>query len=127
MKKILLVDNQAHVLRVVKMSLDRNGYDVDAVLCPDVALTLLKEQHYDAVVIDQDMRKMTGQQLIEAVHREYPGNLPLLYLVVTDYDERIEAWANALPYTEMLEKPVSLRWLVSSLNNHFGHYRRTAS
>ncbi len=127
MKKILLVDNQAHVLRVIKMSLDRNGYEVDAVLCPDVALRLLREQHYDAVVVDQDMTKMTGQQLIEIVHRDHPGHLPLQYLVVSEYDSEIDAWINAMPNTEMLEKPVSLRWLVSSLNNHFGHYQRTGS
>ena len=32
LRRILLVDDEAHVLRVLRLSLDRNGYEIDTAL-----------------------------------------------------------------------------------------------
>ena len=58
LKRILLVDDQAHVLRVIKLSLDRNGFEVDTALSGDTALAMLKSagahasdnRHYDCLL-----------------------------------------------------------------------------
>jgi len=60
MKRILLVDSQAHILRVMKLSLGRNGYEVDTALNGEVALEKMRETHYDVLIADKDLNSMTG-------------------------------------------------------------------
>jgi len=104
MKRILLVDNQAHVLRVMKLSLDRNGYEVDTALSADVALRMLRETRYDVLITDNALTKMDGQQLIDTVSEQFQSRAPIMFL------------------TECMEKPISLRYLVGRLNELFGKY-----
>jgi len=127
MKRILLVDNQAHVLRVMKLSLDRNGYEVDTALSGDVALRMLRETRYDVLITDNALTKMDGQQLIDTVSEQFQSRAPIMFLVtdqdVSDQDiEPLERWSEAYDRTECMEKPISLRYLVGRLNELFGKY-----
>jgi two-component system alkaline phosphatase synthesis response regulator PhoP len=120
MKRILLVDAQAHVLRVMKLNLDRNGYEVDTALNGETALRLLREQHYDVLITGSDVAHIDEHQLCRKVQNMFSVNAPLI-LVVADGDSEPEAsaWIEKLPNVERLEKPVSLRWIVARLNAYF--------
>ena len=127
MKKILLIDDQAHVLRVIKLSLDRNGYEVDTALTGEIALRMMSEHRYDVLITDLSMPTMTGPQLCEAVHRDFDDRLPLMFIVADHIDETLVDWARGFPLVEFLEKPMSLRWLVARLNEYFGCYEKTGT
>ena len=127
MKRILLVDDQAHVLRVIKLSLDRNGFEVDTALSGEIALKMLREANYNVVITDIDMPILNGQELCEAIQREFVEDAPLCMLVVADGDEISDEWLASIDRTELVEKPMSLRWLVSRLNEYFGHFGKVAS
>lgn len=127
MKSILLVDDQAHVLRVVKLSLDRNGFEVDTALGGSVALQMMQERSYDVVITASDMPSMTGKQLCESIQRDFSQALPLVFVLINDDSAQETVWSNPMPMTELVEKPMSLRWLVARLNEYFGHYDRVAN
>ena len=127
MKRILLVDDQAHVLRVIKLSLDRNGFEVDTALSGEIALKMLREASYNVVITDIDMPNLNGQDLCEAIQREFAGDAPLCMLVVAESDQIPEEWLASIKMTELVEKPMSLRWLVSRLNEYFGHFGKAAN
>lgn len=122
MKRILLVDNQAHVLRVMKLSLDRNGYEVDTALSADVALRMLRETKYDALITDNGLTKVDGQQLIDTISDQFQSRAPAMFLVTEQAAEALEEWSNTIDRAECLEKPISLRYLVGRLNELFGKY-----
>lgn len=122
MKRILLVDNQAHVLRVMKLSLDRNGYEVDTALSADVALRMLRETTYDVLITDNELEKMDGQQLIDTVADQFKSRAPAMFLVTEQGAECLEQWSLEIDRTECMEKPISLRYLVGRLNELFGIY-----
>jgi|GEM_PF-1072231 len=122
MKRILLVDNQAHVLRVMKLTLDRNGYEVDTALSPDVALRMLRETKYDVLIADNGLEKMDGQQLIDTVADQFKSRAPAMFLVTEQDAESLEQWSGDIERTECMEKPISLRYLVGRLNELFGKY-----
>ena len=122
MKRILLVDNQAHVLRVMKLSLDRNGYEVDTALSGDVALRMLRETKYDVLIADNGLTKMDGQQLIDTIAEQFKSRAPAMFLVTEQAADSTEAWSSAIDGAECLEKPISLRYLVGRLNELFGKY-----
>ena len=128
MKRILLVDDEAHVLRVMKLSLERNGYDVDTALSGDVALSMLREQDYHALITDLDMPKMSGRHLCKTVRSRHGDSILIFVIVSTASDDAVDAvpeqldWIKSEVNMEALEKPVSLRWIVARLNEFFGDY-----
>lgn len=122
MKRILLVDNQAHVLRVMKLTLDRNGYEVDTALSADVALRMLRETTYDVLIADNGLEKMDGQQLIDTIADQFKSRAPAMFLVTEQDAESLERWSVDIDRTECMEKPISLRYLVGRLNELFGKY-----
>ena len=122
MKRILLVDNQAHVLRVMKLTLDRNGYEVDTALSGAVALRMLREIQYDVLITDNGLEKLNGQQLIDAINEQFRSRAPVMFLVTDKPAEELAQWSSTAARTECLEKPISLRYLVGRLNEMFGPY-----
>ena len=125
MKRILLVDDEAHVLRVMKLSLERNGYDVDTALSGDVALSMLREQDYHALITDSDMPKMSARHLCKTVRSRHGDSILIFVIVSTasvdSVPERLD-WIKSEVNMEALETPVSLRWIVARLNEFFGDY-----
>jgi len=126
MKRILLVDSQAHILRVMKLSLDRNGYEVDTALNGEVALEKMRETHYDVLIADKDLSSMTGQQLLAAVSAHFNMDIylevPKMFLITSENASDLSDIEQNDANFECLEKPVSLRYLVARLNELFGAY-----
>lgn len=115
-RRILLVDEQAHVLRVMRLNLDRLGYLVDTAVNSENALLLLRKHRYDALIMTSDMPDMSTQQLCENATRDCGTTVPLM-LISGGGDD---SWVDASSIVERLDKPVSLRWIVARLGEVFG-------
>ncbi len=119
MKKILLVDDEPHVLKVLKHFLDKNGYAVTMVNNGLQALDEIASSQPDVVITDVQMPKMTGQELCEKVIEQYPGNGPHMIVMTSRTDQGLREWVKDKPNLEFLEKPLSPRMLVSRLREYF--------
>jgi len=109
------VDNQAHVLRVMKSILDRSGYDVESATSADLALARIRESHFDALLIDNGLEKLDGQQLIFTINDQFCHRAPAMFLV-TDLDtDKLQQWCSQFERTECIEKPISINYLSSRL------------
>lgn len=117
-RKVLLVDEQAHILRVMRLNLDRHGYEVDMALCSENALSLIRENQYDVLIITSDLPDMTAKTLCENLEQQLVSNRPLI-LVGAREDE---IWLESSAAAERLDIPVSLRWIVARLSEAFGDY-----
>ena len=117
-RRILLVDEEAHVLRVMRLNLDRHGYEVDTALSCESALQSLREQPYDVVIMSGEMPDMSAQHLCENVASQTKDGVPLMLIMASPDD----AWIDTLSCVERLDKPVSLRWIVARLSERFGDY-----
>jgi DNA-binding response OmpR family regulator len=115
-RKVLLIDEQAHVLRVIRLNLDRHGYEVEMAVSSENALNMVQENQYDAVIITSDLPDMSTQQLCELIELKAGRHCPLTLVGADEND----GWINSLLSAERLEKPVSLRWIVARLSNAFG-------
>ena len=115
-RRVLVVDDEAHVLRVLRLSLDRNGYDVDTALDGEVALRMLCERRYAALITSSELAP-AGRGLCDSVRRRHGAAAPLM--LVMDGDDRDQAsWGDEPNGVERVERPVSLRWIVARLNQH---------
>jgi CheY-like chemotaxis protein len=118
-KRVLVADDQAHVIRVVKLKLEHSGYAVDTAKNGLEALEKLRRDRYDVLITDMEMPRMDGQALCNAMHAELTDGVPLTLIVTGKTDEPLRQWASSLPNTRFLEKPLSLRSLTTYLSEYF--------
>ncbi|WP_051971633.1 response regulator [Massilia sp. 9096] len=117
---ILLVDDEPHVTRVLRLTLEKQGYSVTVAHDGNAALERMKERLPDVLISDIQMDGMDGRTLCPIARKTYPDHdfLILVMTSMTALEER--SWARELPNTEFLEKPLSPRQLVARLSRHFG-------
>jgi Response regulator containing CheY-like receiver, AAA-type ATPase, and DNA-binding domains len=77
--KILLVDDDPGLLRLLKIRVAASGYEVDAVENGEKALARLPLFQPQVVIADLRMDKMDGMALFEALHDQHP-TLPVIIL-----------------------------------------------
>ena len=63
--RVLVVDDEPTICRALKIALHRAGYDVTATESGDRAHDLLREQHFDCLIVDLRMPEMRGDVLYE--------------------------------------------------------------
>ena len=70
MPKILIIDDQAPIRRVLRDILENESYQVEDVGSGLEALQIIKEQDFDAVFCDIKMPEMDGMEVLEALKQE---------------------------------------------------------
>ncbi len=118
-KKILLVDDQQHINRILQRSLVQRGYEVEVAGNGEQALDLLRSADFDVVITDYQMPRMNGIILCETFQKDYPDNNTLMILSTAVADEKLQSWASQMRNTLYLEKPVSMRRLGDILQRYF--------
>ena len=115
MKRILIVDDEAHITLVLKLHLERAGYGVETASNGKAGLEAVTRQSPDALITDIQMPLMTGRELCVAIGKLLPERtFPILVMTSrTDREER--EWTAAIPLLEFLEKPVSMRSVLARL------------
>lgn len=77
--RILLVDDDASILRLLSMRLESVGYDVLTAESGERALKILETKLVDVMMTDLKMEGMNGLELFSAVQQRHPG-LPVIML-----------------------------------------------
>jgi CheY-like chemotaxis protein len=119
-KKVLIVDDEAPIRRVLEFKLKNSGYRVLIAKNGAQGLELIKTQQPDAVITDIMMPEMDGQQLCEQSNG-LKKKRPFLTIVVTcriAQDE--QQWINKMQDTLFMEKPFSPARLVECIDQYFG-------
>jgi CheY-like chemotaxis protein len=120
MKSILVVDDEPRATRVIKLSLERGGYQVEVASNGEEALEKVLRGSFDAVVTDIMMPRMTGREFCEQLQERIPDRKFFIFVATSSADDEIEEWCRDLPRSEFLEKPLSIRHLMARLRHHLG-------
>lgn len=109
--KILMVDDEARMRKLVRDFLTRSGYDVVEAGDGEEALNVFFEnQDIKLIILDVMMPKMDGYQVCEEVRRY--SKVPIIMLTAKS-DERDELKGFDLGIDEYVTKPFSPRTLVA--------------
>jgi DNA-binding response OmpR family regulator len=68
--RVLLVDDEADVVHLVKVGLERDGFEVDGYTDPVLALQNFKSGLYQLLVLDIKMPRMDGIELFNRIKKE---------------------------------------------------------
>ncbi len=116
-KKVLVVDDEIHIVHVVAIKLRNNDYEVITAENGAEAFKLACEVHPDIVVTDFQMPVMTGLELVEKLRQtEETKNTPVIMLTARSFaieDEQKEK----LQISECLSKPFSPKELLRSIED----------
>jgi CheY-like chemotaxis protein len=117
--RILVADDEVHIRRVVTMFLERAGYTVETASNGKEALDSILKSPPDVLLTDINMPQMTGQQLCQELHKQLPERTFPIYVMTSMTERENRDWQLKIPNSSLLEKPVSMRVLVSDLAKRF--------
>ena len=104
-RKILWIDDEIDFLKSHIFFLQGKGYNITPVSNGDDGLSLIKEQHYDAVLLDQIMPGRDGMSTL-ALIREIEPTLPVIMVTKSEEEDLMdEAIGNRMD--DFLVKPLS--------------------
>lgn len=118
-KRILLVDDEPMVLRVLRLQLEKAGYTVETASNGEQALQRLRESAPDALITDIEMPKLSGEELCKTLHAEYPDRAYPIFVATSLTGLRHREWSQAIANVHFLEKPLSARRLLIALADYF--------
>lgn len=115
-RRILIVDDHAPVIRVLRLGIESAGYQVDSAANGLECLEKLSAGFPDFMVTDIDMPKMNGKQLCLAIEKRFPErDFPIVVLTSrTELEHR--QWTSTISNLTFMEKPVSIRRLVARID-----------
>jgi CheY-like chemotaxis protein len=104
-KRILAVDDEESIRRIVKANLEHAGYAVDTAASATEALTALLQTPYDLLISDIMMPEMDGYELMEHV-RQSPELRKLPVILLTAQSSESEVTRGYIKGTDLyLTKP----------------------
>ena len=117
--KILVVDDDPSIRFMLRLILERGGYEVSEAHHGAAALNQMKDTLPDVVVTDMMMPVMDGRELIERLRSE-PRTAGLLILVVSGNPDALEVARTA---DAVLGKPFLPANLLETVNSLLGAKR----
>jgi CheY-like chemotaxis protein len=117
-KRVLLCDDESHILRAAEFKLSRAGYDVTTASNGQEAWEAIQANPPDILVTDLQMPRMDGLELSRRV-REWPAthDLPILMLTAKGFEEGYLELAQKCGVLAVLAKPFSPRELLRYVDN----------
>jgi len=125
--KILCVDDEANILKVLTRLLGAHGYEVLTAFSGNEALDILAKQPVDVIVSDQRMPGMTGWELFRITRDKYPQAVRIMMSGYADFDSLVNAvnegeifrfiskpW-DQKQFLEMLQLAIAQKDVVSSV------------
>ncbi len=116
-RRVLLVDDEPQVLRVLSRGLAGAGYEVLCASGAVEALTLLDSEPVDVIVSDLMMPNVSGIELAARVAASHPALSPRLLLMTGGVVSEDAAEIAHVPADRVLHKPIAIASLVRRLQS----------
>jgi DNA-binding response OmpR family regulator len=115
-RNLLIVDDDSDVTSVLRIGLERRGMAVTALNDPMEAIEAVKKQHYDLIITDIGMPKMSGFDLYREI-RKNNESLPICFL--SSFEISDTEFDQIFPATKahiFMKKPISFADLTAKID-----------
>ncbi len=113
-KRIMIVDDEPHLLELVKAILEAEGFSVDTAPDGRTALHRIRIKKPDLLILDMMMPGMSGREVCEEVRKESAlADLKVIMLTVARFSEVGRKMLGDLKVSDYITKPFDNRDLVA--------------
>jgi len=102
--EVLVVDDEAVVLTVLREALRRGGYRVTTAASAEEAIDLMHKRRFDLVLTDKNLPGASGLDVLRAARKLTPAPAIVLITGYTSYDSAVEALD--IGAHDYIEKPI---------------------
>ena len=108
---ILLVENNQREAQQMKLILEDEGFNVNAVYSGFAALEWMNDKRYASAILDYVLPDMKGDELADKIKLEYPG---MRVILLTGFLQAIDA-KKLEKFKYVFEKPTDPRKIIEAL------------
>lgn len=120
-KKVLVVDDEIHIVHVVAIKLRNNGYEVITAGDGEEAFKIACEEKPDIIVTDYQMPVMSGLELVEKLRgSEATREIPVIMLTARSFAIE-DRQKEDLQIAQCLSKPFSPKELLENIEDILYH------
>lgn len=116
MLNVLLIEDDELYASLVKMVLERTGFNVTVATTGHEGLDLLEQQHYDVLILDVALPRMNGIEILQRI-REMPSlaHLPII-MATADGSIKVRQEAERIGVNGFFEKPFDFDELMALMH-----------
>lgn len=112
-KKILVVDDEEHIIELIKFNLEKNGYKVLTANTGDLGLKIAKEKMPDLLLLDLMLPGMDGLEVCKEIRKEpIISSMPII-MITAKSEELDKILGLELGADDYITKPFSVRELMA--------------
>ncbi len=89
--RILFVDDEESLLALLSAEMVDAGYEVETAGDGHEALIILQQRHFDVILLDVNMPKISGMQVLQFVTESYPKSKVIMLTALDDIGTALEA------------------------------------
>jgi DNA-binding response OmpR family regulator len=93
MSRILVVDDDVHILKLYQVELEEEGFDVVTAGTGKEAMELFEKEDFDLVTLDILMPDIDGISLLRKM-KELKPRMPIVMSTAYDYRDDFAVWAS---------------------------------
>ena len=118
-RKILTCDDEKHIVRLIQVNLERQGYEVITAYNGAECLEKVKEDRPDLIVLDVMMPEMTGFEVLDVLKKDpETENIPVIMLTARAQDSDVlRGWQSGVEC--YLTKPFNPMELIAFVKRIF--------
>jgi CheY-like chemotaxis protein len=114
--RILVLDDEEAVRGVLKMALERSGYELDTVSSGTEALKILSNTSYDLILCDMHMPGLSGPDFYRQLERNHPAMTDRIIFMTGDLVHSGTQRFLDETKVSVLRKPFDLRQLYQKID-----------
>lgn len=125
MAKVLFVDDEINIRKLVSYDLKHAGFDFDVCENGEEALNLIHQNNYDVCIIDWMMPKLSGIDLVKQIRLESYDAILFMLTAKDEEEDIVEAFEAGVD--DYMRKPFSSRELILRVNAHLKRLKQESS
>lgn len=119
-KTILIVDDEAHIRRVLEIKLKSRNFKTIMARNGQEGFDIILNQEPDIVILDINMPIMDGKTLCRKTNYIKQNRAFLTIMITARIDPEDRNWVDEMKDTLLMEKPFSPARIVEAIENYFG-------
>ena len=113
--RILIVDDEPDTVGLIEITLKPAGYLLDRAFSGSEALSKIKEEAYDLILLDVMMPEISGFDVVRMLHEQNKPIPPIIFLTARSTQEDIQQ-GDILGASAYLVKPATRGQLLDAIN-----------